>query len=404
MTWKGHGKIIVNYDSLEHSFIPENLPTREDIRSRLYDHIIRFLEAGRKGFMGIHIFGNVGTGKTVLSRRIGKDISETFGSDVVTCYVNCRLSRRIYRVVADIAQQLSEDLPKRGLSMDEFIELIFIVVNEKASRMLLILDEIDALFRGNEAKKTTDALYSLSRFLEKPSSTYDLRLVVLSVSRDPSALYKWLDPATRASFIHLTKHLPPYTPDDLFQILRYRAQLALRDGAITDDSIRFLANFVGKQQYGNARIAIDILRTSALIAERMGSSTILPRHLRLAINECALIPSIDIETLLGLGKQKLLLLLAIVQGLMSTNRNYITKQQAQEYYNMLCEEYGEKPRKSTQIWRYLKELEHELKGIMEIYVSGKNQKGRSTRISINVPLEELERYVVRVLKETEKYP
>jgi len=395
--------IIVNPDSLEHSYVPEILPTREDIRKEIVDLFRHFFRTSSGGFRSVHLYGNVGTGKTVLSRRIGKDLMNLFEADIIVCYVNCRFSRRVYRVLADIARQISETLPQRGLSKDEFLELIFLVAQEKAKKLLIILDEIDSLFWGEEGGKTSDVLYSLSRFRERILTSSELCLGIISISREQSFIYKWLDAPTRASFIQLTKYLKPYTSTDLFEILRYRASIALREGSIDDETIGFLADFVAKQAQGNARIAIDLLRISCEIAQKLGSKEVEPEHIRLAIREYAIIPSLDLESLIALGKQKLILLLAIIQALKETNRSYVTRQQVQSYYREICREFDERPRKTTQIWRYLKEIEYELGGILEVYVTGKNQKGRSTRISINVPLKDLENTIRKFLETSKEY-
>jgi len=395
--------LFINPETLDHNYIPEKLPTREAIRKEILDEILMFYRKSTRSYRGMHIFGGVGSGKTVLSRRIGRDLENTLGDEIIVCYVNCRFSRRIYRVLAEIARQISDILPQRGLSKDEFIELIFTVANEKANNLMIIMDELDSLFWGQEGTKTTDVLYLLSRFAERSSRNYNLRLLILSISRTQSFIYKWLDPSTRASFIHGSKYLKPYNSEDLFTILKYRAELAFKHGAVGDDILNFIADFVSKQAGGNARIAIDLLRISGEIAESQQAAEISPKHLRLAIRERAALPSLDIETLLALKKQKLILLLSIIEALKTTNRSYVTRQEVSEFYRELCQEYDEVPRKNTQMWRYLRELEYELSGLLDVSVSGKNQKGRSSRIMINAPLDELERKIRMLLKNTYGY-
>lgn len=395
------GKIIVAPETLDHSYIPEKLPTREKVRNELSYKISQFFsKVSGRGFRGIHIWGSVGSGKTILSRRVAEDLKSVFGRRLIVCYVNCRFSRRVYRVLAQITAQISPSLPQRGLSKDEFLELIFLAAKEQAQRLLIILDEIDSLFWGDEGEKAADMLYSLSRYLER-TSLDNFYVATISISRTQDFLHKWLDPATRASFIHETKFLDKYGSKELLEILKYRATLAFREGTISEDSLSFLASFVANQAYGNARIAIDLLRLSGEIAEHLNEDSIKPEHIRLAIKEYALIPALDMEKLMGLGRHKLILLLAVILALKNTDKSYVTRTTVQRYYQDLCIEYGEEPRKTTQIWRYLKEIEHELGGIIEVVVSGKNQRGRSTRISINVPLDIFEKNIIKILRKWE---
>lgn len=392
------GSIFVDPRSLEHTFIPDRLPAREELRSKLFSKIKSFFsEPLGAGFKSIYIYGGVGSGKTVLSRRIAADLKTVFGETLHVCYVNCRFSRRVYRVLAQIASQISPSIPQRGLSKDEFLDLIFIAASERAKRLLIILDEIDSLFWGTEGDKATDFLYSLSRYIEKnpPSS---LCIAALSISRSEEIIHKWFDPATRASFIHEKLFIKPYSFDELVEIIKYRAELAFRPGAISDENVKYLANFVVNQAAGNARIAIDLLRLAGEIAEQQRASVVEPEHIRLAIKEYALLPALDLEKLLGLERHKLLVLLSVVRALKNVGQTYVTRALAQRYYKELCVEYDEKPRQSTQIWRYLKEIQHELSGIMELEVTGRNQRGRSTRIFIHAPLDIFEKNIMKALR------
>ncbi|MCR8453853.1 MAG: AAA family ATPase [Crenarchaeota archaeon] len=390
--------IIIRPESLEHTFVPDRLPAREELRYQLLSKIMDFFsKQSGAGFKGIYIYGGVGSGKTVLSRRVAMDLKAKFGDALDICYVNCRFSRRVYRVLAQIASQISPSLPRRGLSKDEFLELIFLATMERTKKLLVILDEIDSLFWGAEGDKATDFLYALSRYVERTPSG-DLRVAALSISRSEEVIHKWLDPATRASFIHEKIFVKPYNPNELLEILKYRVELAFKPNSISDENIRYLANFVANQASGNARIAIDLLRLSGEIAEQQRASEIKPEHIRVAIEEYALLPTLDLEKLMGLELHKLLVLLSAVRALKNSDKAYVTKAIAQQHYREICAEYNEKPRKSTQIWRYLKEIHHELSGIVELEVSGKNQRGRSTRILINAPLEVFEKSIMKVLR------
>lgn len=386
--------IFRNKSALEHSYVPDRLPMRETERKKLLGVISEFFSSGGT-YKGILVYGSFGTGKTVLSRRIAYDLESEF-SDLLSIYVNCRFSRRVYRVLSKIVEQISPDLPHRGLARDEFLELIFLSAREKADKMLLILDEIDSLFWGNEGKIAADFLYSISRFWEQDKG--GLSLVVISISRDQTFLYQWLDAATRSSYIQEKLILKKYNAKELQEILEYRAELALIDGAVTRENIMFLADFVADQVQGNARVAIDLLRKAAELAEAENSSVINTEHIRRAMKEHIILPHLDDEILLGLGKQKLLLILATIRALKALNKPYVTRREVYGFYKQVCEEYNEKPRRNTQIWRYLREINHDLGSIIRITVSGQNQRGRSTRISISVPIDSLEKVILSMLE------
>ena len=89
--------------------------------------------------------------------------------------------------------------------------------------------------------------------------------------------------------------------------------------------------------------------------------------------------------------------MAIARAFKRNEGAYITRRQVSELYSIICEEYGEKPRGTTQVIKYLKSIEEESRGAVSLVVSGKGQRGRSTRIILNIPPEDLEAKVTKLL-------
>jgi len=151
-----------------------------------------------------------------------------------------------------------------------------------------------------------------------------------------------------------------------------------------------------EEHRGDARYAIDILWRAAKLAEMNGSSRIMPEHVREAIKST--LRGIRVEELKLLPTHEKLFLLAIIKTLKKKEYSpYITFGEAEEMYQMLCEEYNETPRKHTQLWEYLKDLKD--KGIVETRISSKGMRGRTTLISIpSEPLNILEQEVEGIVK------
>ncbi len=393
-------RILLHPETLEHFFTPPKLPHREDIRETLAKRFINLFESS-ESYTSWVIYGHSGVGKTVLSWRVEKDLREHFKNDILVAYVNCRQSRKIYRVLVEIVKQIEKTVPEKGLSREDLITLLFRLTAEKTGKLLLILDELGTLFTETEADKTRDMLYSISRFTERFRDLESkLQIGVISIVAKPHEylFYQWLDKATRASFIKSEINLPKYSKAELFDILQFRAELAFKPGSVTDDAIDLIANFAAERGDGNARIAIDILRSAGEFAERQNDEQLDADHVREILKYHPHMSRIDTEIFDTLEKHKLVLLLSIIRALKAHGKSYVTRLQLEEYYRMLCEEYYERPRKTTQLLRYLKELGQEFPGVLDIEVSGKNQRGRSTRIRINVPLDSLEDHVIRVLE------
>ena len=70
--------------------------------------------------------------------------------------------------------------------------------------------------------------------------------------------------------------------------------------------------------------------------------------------------------------------------------------EAEEEYSLICEEYNEKTRGHTQLWKYVKSLS--AAGIIDTLVSGLGQQGKTTLIGLHrVPAVDLEKELVNIL-------
>jgi cell division control protein 6 len=72
--------------------------------------------------------------------------------------------------------------------------------------------------------------------------------------------------------------------------------------------------------------------------------------------------------------------------------------EAEEGYEIICEEYGEAPRGHTQLWKYVKNLS--VIGILEKKISGAGRRGKTTLISLpRVPASDLEQELTNALRD-----
>lgn len=390
-----------NLKSLDYDYVPRELPTREKDRDELLTDLNQFYTVSEfNNFTSWFIHGPVGSGKTVLSKRIASDLTERLGDSLKVTYINCRNEKKVYNVLTRMVTNIEDSLPKRGFSREELINIYVSLLLEKNISNLLILDEIDGLFYSGEGEKANDFLYTLSRVWEEREAKGS-KLAILLVTRDQSLVYKWLDDATRSSLLKKVKKLNRYSYEDLLKILNYRAKLAFDESSFDDEVLEMIAHHVAENlrgnMRGNARIAIDLLKDSALIALSEQRDYITPNDVRKAIMRNPNTEPVDDEIFLSLGKQKLLLLLAIARAMKQFGGAYVTRRQVTQLYNIICEEYGVEPRKTTQLFKYLKSLAEELKGAISITVNSKGQRGRSTHITLNIPPDDLERKVLKFL-------
>ncbi|MEL9909508.1 MAG: cell division control protein Cdc6, partial [Desulfurococcus sp.] len=77
---------------------------------------------------------------------------------------------------------------------------------------------------------------------------------------------------------------PPYNAEQLFTILKQRAELAFNQGVIEDGVISYCSALAARE-HGDARRALDLLRVSGEIAEREGAERVTIEHVKKATLE-----------------------------------------------------------------------------------------------------------------------
>ncbi|MEZ0247817.1 MAG: ORC1-type DNA replication protein [Thermoproteus sp.] len=375
-------RIIVRGEAFSPDFIPPSLPHREDQLKQLATYMRNFLDSPGSFYPRAVLVGRQGSGKTVTLRSFGNSLAPP----VKFAYVSCFINRTFTAIVYNLAQQLGIVVPKRGLSKDELVNVFLEQLRDKDIYAIMALDDVFNL--------APDAISTFIRMgLETDKlGTHRLGLILVSHTVD---FIDALDPSTRGILGKPIIRFPPYNRDQIFDILRQRAEIALAPGSYDEEILDMIADITGAEEglenRGDARVAIDILYRAANNAEGDGASRITPEHVRRASKEVLLGISSDI--IKGLPLHAKLLLLAIVRTLKG-GKSYATFGEVEDMYKMICEEFGQKPRTHSQLWTYLGELR--AKGIIETRPNKKGEglRGRTTLISIGTePLDALEKAV-----------
>ncbi len=287
--------ILKDKRKLDISYIPEKIPCREKEKKRL----LLMLESGRAV-----LSGNVGTGKTLLARHTGGNV-----------YVNCYTHKSEHKVLEEILRQMRPTFSTAGLSAQRLWQ-------EIKGNYLIILDEIDGMF----ADDLRHFAYTLSR---QPEMRERIRYV--AVTRSSFVLEQLInDPATWSTFAEKALvSLKPYTWEQIVEILKYRASESLKTGSYND--ILSLIADIALHSVGHMRSGIDILRNSALLADKKGHEKILPEDVREANQESW------IGEIAGFDREQMLLLFAI--AISCKTKAYVQWEKILENYVLKCEEY-----------------------------------------------------------------
>ena len=141
----GAGKVLVDRGPLSFDWTPPSLVGRN---SELAYLASMFMGIGNDEVSGrAVVIGQVGTGKTVLTRRFGEDIIRRMEGirKIVLSHVNCRNHPSTSQVLQQIALSLDSRHPERGFSSGEIIQTIRRNIRSRGLHMILVLDEVDVL-------------------------------------------------------------------------------------------------------------------------------------------------------------------------------------------------------------------------------------------------------------------
>lgn len=334
--------ICTDHSKLSFDYVPQTLPCREKQIEALTNLFQPTLSAriGQNAFLQ----GPVGTGKTVTARRFcinfkNHCLNQKINFDYI--HINCRQKVSDINVMVSIIRNFDPHFPDRGFSVPDMLEILARVVNERGLHFLIVLDEVDAILR-----RKTDLVYNLTRMNEGLLKEGRLSLILISQTN----IFLLLDKSTLSTLKRTNQiKFERYTADELFAIVKARAEECLAKGSYSEDILHFIAEIASEN--GDARHALELLENAVISAEARGAKEITFEDVRTARSREH---GVDAELLSSLEFHEKLVLLAVAQA--THNSPSIPTGEVEKRYGMLCELYGEKKRSHTQLWKYLQKL------------------------------------------------
>jgi len=422
--------IFEKKEVLRPSYTPRKLPHREDQINSMATILVSALRGDTPS--NILIYGKTGTGKTASAKFVSEELETTSQKYEVPCeveYINCEVTDTQYRVLAQLAnkfieknrQHLSdhideleglreraredgtvlateefeslddldstiedlreerdsfEEVPMTGWPTDRVYNSFFEAVDQTERVVVIMLDEIDKLVE----KSGDDTLYNLSRM---NSELENSRVSIMGISNDLK-FTDFLDPRVKSSLGEEEIVFPPYDANQLRDILEARAQVAFEDDSLSGEVIPLCAAFAA-QEHGDARRALDLLRTAGELAERDKTDKVLEDHVRQAQEKIEL--DRVVEVVRTLPTQSKLVLFAIIL-LEKNGVHNINTGEVYNIYKSLCEEIDADVLTQRRVTDLISELD--MLGIVNAVVVSKGRYGRTKEISLSVPIDETE--------------
>ena len=356
---------------LRHDYLPEKLPHREEQIRRLGEAVAPVLKGARCS--NIFVYGKTGTGKTAVTKYVLNWLetkAREINAPVDFCYVNCRLAGTEYRILSSLCQSVQLIVPFTGLSVGEVFDRFRKGLEELKTIFIVALDEVDALVKA----RSDILLYELTRINETLSHS---KVSIIGISND-LRLKEFLDPRVLSSLSEEEIVFRPYDASELKNILFERAQMALREGALSEGALSLCAALAAAE-HGDARRALDLLRVAGEVAERRGASVINEEHVREA--EKLIEHNRVVEALANLTLHAKLVVLSVFHMVKANGYRAVTGE-IYEIYNELCGELAVTPLTQRRVSTLVNELD--ALGLLNAQVVSMGRYGRTKKIRLEV--------------------
>jgi cell division control protein 6 len=268
-------KLLMDQETLfqdESVFTPSHVPADYIHRDGQLEEIMLSLKPGLRGVNPINtlVYGPPGTGKTTAVKYAFKELSET-SKKLMPVYINCEDYSTPYAVFARIYEAVHGiSPPSTGKPLEDVKESIFTRLKKDNKAIIIALDELDRLaVERNIDRVLVDLL--------KAHASYGFdRIGVMGITIKDGIMAD-LDEKTRSVYNPTRINFPKYARNEIRDILANRSRYGFYDGALKEE---LLEDIVDKTyRSGDLRTGIDLMRRSALLAERDASREIMQEHI-----------------------------------------------------------------------------------------------------------------------------
>ncbi len=280
---------------------------------------------------GVFVYGNPGTGKTSLLLELSEKLSSEAKKNKIEfekLYVNCSENRSETTILVELLSQLNPDkeYPRLGWNRAKAVEEFTKELEKRDSNILILLDEIDYVLR----ESGDDILYRLSRLNDTKA-----KVSTIVISNDVR-VSDYIKPRTQSAFGRVKIIFTPYNAEELEDIVRDRAKLALKPNVCTDSVISKIAE-IEATRGGDARRALELLDACAKITMARNETKITLDVVSEA--DANLENNTILNTVASLTKHQKILYLTMLKN---QKKVQIGGDVYKEYMEM-CKQYNEEP-------------------------------------------------------------
>lgn len=251
--------ILHNPDALGEDYLPYAILGRDEEIERIRFCLLPALK--REKPIHAWIFGTPGCGKTATVKYLLKALEKE--TSVGSIYINCWEDNTFYAIMDRIIRErriLRAEKLNTTFKLEKFAESV------SDRPFIIVLDEIDRL----SPKERNSTLYNLC-------NVGNVGLVCICSNE---FTYFGLEERVKSRLNPTRIEFRAYHPDQLTEILRHRAEQALKPGSWEHSILAGTAEL----SKGDARVAIQTLKNASYIAIQENEKAIREHHVRMGWN------------------------------------------------------------------------------------------------------------------------
>ena len=250
--------MIVRYEVFDEDYIPEEILFRDSQMNRIA-FCLRPAEHGSRP-INMLCLGPPATGKTTVMRYMMADAMKSLKG----VYVNCQIHQTKQQIFFKIFESVYGYIPPPGISFQKLYGSILKKGVEKDEIFFVVLDDINLL----PEKLVNEVLYLLLKGHEEIKG---FKAGVACISTD-SKISAHFDSKIISVFHPEEILFPVYDFEEIYHILRKRAESGIIGGKVTEDALELIAEKAF--EYLDLRFGINLLKTSVMAADRKGKELV----------------------------------------------------------------------------------------------------------------------------------